>query len=78
MQPHWVGDLTLTDDPGSGQGRGPSGSVRLELVKGGAAHRCTIDVETGEAVVTRGETELGPVADADQGAGDLSPRVRQR
>ena len=38
---------------------GPTASVRLELVKAGIAHRCTIDLATGTAVVTRGDAELG-------------------
>jgi signal peptidase I len=58
MQPHWVGDLTLqmTLDVTK---VAPGASVRLELIKGGAPHRCTIDLETGKAVVTRGQNELG-------------------
>ena len=45
----------------------PGGSVRLELIKAGIAHRCTIDLATGTAVVTRGEKELGRLENADQG-----------
>ncbi len=33
--------------------------MRLELVKAGHPHRCTIDLATGTAVVTRGDEELG-------------------
>ena len=58
MQPHWVGDLTLETNLEVAE-VAPDASVRLELVKAGLPHRCTIDLETGTAVVTRGEDELG-------------------
>ncbi len=37
----------------------PGSAVRFELIKAGLAHRCTIDLDTGTAVLTRGEAELG-------------------
>jgi signal peptidase I len=58
MQPHWVGDLTLETDLEVTK-IAPNASVRLELIKGGLPHRCTIDLGTGTAIVTRGEVELG-------------------
>jgi signal peptidase I len=58
MQQHWVGDLTLQMTLEVAK-VAPRASVRLELIKGDAPHRCTIDLETGTAVVTRGERELG-------------------
>ncbi len=58
MQPHWVGDLTLEANIDVTTA-GPGATVRLELVKGGIAHRCTIDLATGTAVVTRNDEELG-------------------
>jgi signal peptidase I len=58
MQPHWVGDLTLESGLEITK-IAANASVRLELVKGGLAHRCTIDLATGTAVVTQGEVELG-------------------
>ena len=58
MQPHWVGDLTLETDLEITK-IAPNASVRLELIKGGLPHRCTIDLGTGTAIVTRGEVELG-------------------
>ena len=58
MQPHWVGDLTLKMHLEVAK-VAPGALVRLELIKAGVAHRCTIDVETGIAVVTRGQRELG-------------------
>ncbi len=58
MQPHWVGDLTLETDLEITK-VAPNASVRLELIKGGLPHRCTIDLGTGSAIVTRGEDELG-------------------
>ena len=71
MQPHWVGDLTLAGESRVVKTIGPTASVRLELVKGGLPHRCTIDLGTGTAVVTRGDDELAQVGDADQGPGAL-------
>ena len=58
MQPHWVGDLSLQGDL-EVQTAGPGASIRLELVKAGLAYRCTIDLSTGTASVTRGDEELG-------------------
>ncbi len=58
MQPHWVGDLTLEADI-EVSAAGPGAAVRLELVKGGIPHLCTIDLATGTAVVSRNEEELG-------------------
>ena len=58
MQPHWVGDLSLQGNL-EVQTAGPGASVRLELVKGGLAHRCTINLTNGTASVTRGDRELG-------------------
>jgi signal peptidase I len=58
MQPHWVGDLTLEADLEVTK-VAPNASVRLELIKAGLPHRCTIDLATGTAVVTRGDVELG-------------------
>jgi signal peptidase I len=58
MQPHWVGDLTLEANLDI-QSVDPDAAVRLELVKAGIPHRCTIDLASGTAVVTRGEVELG-------------------
>ena len=59
MQPHWVGDLTLAGAISRSRAPLPARSVRLELVKAGFPHRCTIDLATGTAIVTRGEDELG-------------------
>jgi signal peptidase I len=57
MQPHWVGDLTLEANLQLSK-IDPDASIRLELVKAGLAHRCTIDLASGAAVVTRGDVEL--------------------
>jgi signal peptidase I len=57
-QPHWVGDLTLEASLEIKDAKA-DGAVRLELVKAGIAHRCTINLESGEAVFTRGKEELG-------------------
>lgn len=55
MQPHWVGDLTLS---ASVDVTSPKGELCLELVKGGLPHRCIINVQTGAARLTRGEQTL--------------------
>jgi signal peptidase I len=64
-RPHWVGDLALemiceiVDQKG--------GTLTIDLVEGGAAHRCTFDLATGEATLRL----------ADGGvAGTQSPRAR--
>jgi signal peptidase I len=57
MQPHWVGDLTLEANL-EVKNVGPDASARFELIKAGVPHRCTIDLTSGTAVVTRGEDEL--------------------
>jgi signal peptidase I len=58
MQPHWVGDLTLVGELDVKE-ISPGGSLRYELIKAGIPHRCSIDLATGSAVFTRGDTELG-------------------
>jgi signal peptidase I len=68
MQPHWVGDLTLEASLEINR-VSPGGLVRLELIEAGVAHRCTIDVETGTAVFTRGDSELGRASSPIKGTG---------
>jgi signal peptidase I len=59
LQPHWVGDLTLSL---RATVRERAGNLRLELVKAGISHRCEIDLSTGLARLFRGESPLGPPA----------------
>ncbi|MDB5351589.1 MAG: lepB [Planctomycetota bacterium] len=60
FQPHWVGDLTVSARFLAKAGTG--GKVRLELVEGGVAHRCVVDLETGEAILSRdGKALSNPV-----------------
>jgi signal peptidase I len=68
MQPHWVGDLTFESTIEVKQVN-PGGSIRWELVKGGLAHRCTIDLTTGVATFTRGEEVLGQAETSMKGQG---------
>ena len=77
MQPHWVGDLTLDTNLEITK-IAADASVRLELVKAGLPHRCTIDLATGTAVCDPGRGRAWQVGDADQGSGPLSGPVRQR
>jgi signal peptidase I len=59
LQPHWVGDLTLSMHLAV---RRPAGRLRLELIKEGRSHRCEIDLATGQARLFRDEEPLGPAA----------------
>jgi signal peptidase I len=74
MQPHWVGDLSL-DTSLEVANVAPNASIRLELVKAGLPHRCTIDLSSGTAIVTR-RGRGGQVGNADQGPGTLPSSVR--
>ena len=57
---HWVGDLALGCTL---QVRNRSGEVTFELVEAGRAHRCAIDLATGEARLSiDGLDDFGPVA----------------
>jgi signal peptidase I len=50
LQPHWVGDLTLS---AAVDVEAASGELKLELIKGGEAFRCLIDLATGKARLAR-------------------------
>jgi signal peptidase I len=65
LQPHWVGDLTLSARVET-QGKG---SVRFELIEGGESNTCTIDLSTGEAVLQHGEEVLGKAETRLKGVG---------
>ena len=69
LQPHWVGDLTLS---ASVEVTSPKGELCLELVKGGLPHRCVINLETGAARFTRGDQTLLEHDSPPEGAGPLS------
>lgn len=56
LQPHWVGDLTIS---GRLDAEGATGSVRLELIEGGVSNRCEIDLATGVATLLHGKAEVG-------------------
>ncbi len=68
IQPHWVGDLTLEANI-EVQQVSSGGSIRLEIIEAGVAHRCTIDLDSGIAVFTRGDSELGRADSPLKGAG---------
>jgi signal peptidase I len=59
LQPHWVGDLTVSLKLTLGE---PVGRLRLELIKGGLSNRCEIDLISGEARLFHGDEELGTAA----------------
>jgi len=48
--PHWVGDVAVEFDLES---RAPAGTLTLDLVKAGIPHRCTLDLATGQATLSR-------------------------
>ncbi len=56
IEPHWVGDLTLHCQVDVEAARG---QFVVELVKGGIPHRCTIDLASGEATLSRNHLPLG-------------------
>ena len=56
MQPHWVGDLSLS---ATLQVKEARGVVRFELIEGGVANRCEIDLATGVATLQHGAETLG-------------------
>ncbi len=66
MQPHWVGDLTLS---ASVEVASSKGELRLELIKGGVPQRCIINLETGAVRFTRGEETLLEHASPIKGPG---------
>ena len=67
MQPHWVGDLTVSARVKADSAKG---SVRFELIEGGVANHCEIDLATGQATLSRAGQPLGkPVVTAFQGPG---------
>jgi signal peptidase I len=66
MQPHWVGDLTLSANV---EIASAAGELRLDLIKGGIAHNCTIDLATGAARLVRGAAILRELATPIKGPG---------
>jgi signal peptidase I len=71
LQPHWVGDLSLA---GTLAVKAPGGSVRFELIEGGIANRCEIDLTTGVATLRHGETILGQKPSGVVGQGSYAIR----
>jgi signal peptidase I len=69
LQPHWVGDLTLSADLNV---KAPVGSVRFELIEGGIANRCEIDLATGLAVLYHGDRKLGEQPSEIRGPGQYA------
>lgn len=56
MQPHWVGDLSVSARLAVAA---PGGKVRFELVEGGVANRCEIDLAGGKATLLHGDKVIG-------------------
>ena len=68
LQPHWVGDLTLSAKL---QVDAPGGAVRFELIEGGVANRCEIDLTTGHGDALARRSGARRAGQRDQRAGDL-------
>jgi hypothetical protein len=68
FQPHWVGDLTVSAKLTV---KSATGRVRFELVEGGVANHCEIDLSSGLATLAHGATILNkePVATGIKGPG---------
>ncbi len=56
VPPHWVGDLTISLRLTV---RRPSGRLRLDLIAGGLANRCELDLSSGEARLFHGDEPVG-------------------
>jgi signal peptidase I len=57
-RPHWVGDLAIDMRLES---RGPAGTVTIDLVEAGKAHRCTFDLAVGDVAMAIAGDESGVV-----------------
>jgi signal peptidase I len=66
MQPHWVGDLTLSTTVNV---QSTTGELSLELVEGGVTYRCVIDVATGSARFLREDQTLHEESTSLRGPG---------
>jgi len=66
MQPHWVGDLSLSATLRVEEAKGV---VRFELIEGGIPNRCEIDLASGVATLRHGAEALGQVASGIAGPG---------
>ncbi len=56
LQPHWVGDLTLSLRLSV---RRAAGRLRIDLIKQGRPGRCEIDLASGEALLYHGDRPVG-------------------
>jgi signal peptidase I len=56
LQPHWVGDLALSARLTV---TAPGGAIRFELIEGGIANRCEIDLTSGKATLRHGDQVVG-------------------
>jgi signal peptidase I len=72
LQPHWVGDLSLSARLDVKESRG---KVRFELVEGGVSNRCDIDLVTGMARLFHGTQPLGNGAEVKAIGGEGSYQV---
>ena len=69
LQPHWVGDLSLS---GRLDVKAATGTVRFELIEGGVANRCDLDLEKGLATLFHGAEKLGAAPSGIKGPGTHS------
>jgi signal peptidase I len=66
LQPHWVGDLTISSRVTSA---GSAGALRFELIEGGISNRCEFDLATGATVIYHGDDRLGRAITSVKGPG---------
>jgi signal peptidase I len=66
LQPHWVGDLTLS---ATVEVKSNSGEVRFELIKAGVPHQCVFDLATGTVKLYRGDDVLAEQVSPMKGPG---------
>src|SRR5262249_26370375 len=67
LQPHWVGDLSISAKL---KVVSSVGVVRLELVEGGVVNRCEIDRAPGTARLSHGAQKLGEKTCPAKGPGE--------
>lgn len=66
LQPHWVGDLTVS---ATLKVEALGGVVRFELIEGGISNRCEIDLTSGVATLFHGAESLGEKPSGIEGSG---------
>jgi signal peptidase I len=66
LQPEWVGDLSVAARV---EVREPRGAIRFELIEGGVANHCVIDLATGKVTLSHDGRVIGEQTCAIRSAG---------